>query len=639
MALEEVVFQSCSQNNLYWDWDFGDGYSSSDENPTHIYQVGGEYTVTLIVGDDVNEHIFTMVVVVEKAAIFYHPQTIISNDSTWVEGLHIVQGTIQVSGATLTIEPGAKVKFENGPDKRIEVGLTGFGPAAFIANGTVDLPILFTSNSASPANNSWGAILFGPEASGPSSISYATIEYGGSRFNNARNNAPVEFLDGGTANISNTTIQNTNYFGLYLSELSAFSTFSNNIIDVEATNGYPIALDGDNLSTYDDNLNTIKGLGIYITSSKITSDVTLFPLSLPYYTEHSFLLGTPAGTVFTVTAGCEINFAGGGAFHVRYTTDTVKLVIEGTAANPVLVQAADPTRPWSGLHLKGNYRPDSYISHATLLNGKDGYSKMISAENTTLNMSNTYIGNGAGAYTTIHLFSTAKLGVFENNTIDKGFLYSMYIEEEHLNNFPVTNTFLGVGEPNAVIWVMASNISTSTFNISTDFTITDAGAPYYIAGDITVGDINNPLAGPTLTIQEGATLLFQKFSGLYVGTENASITFEPSLDATLIVNGTATNPVRFGVQPDNADWDGIFFYLGTNKNSVMNYAQVEKGRLQNVRIKTNNAASLTPYPTITNSTFSGSGGYAIFVDTNSNPNIDPSNTYVNNVQNIVFYNP
>lgn len=35
-----------------WDWDFGDGESSSDQNPTHIYSQSGDYTITLIVTDD-----------------------------------------------------------------------------------------------------------------------------------------------------------------------------------------------------------------------------------------------------------------------------------------------------------------------------------------------------------------------------------------------------------------------------------------------------------------------------------------------------------------------------------------------------------------------------------------------------------
>ncbi len=36
---------------IAWDWSFGDGSTSTDENPTHVYQAGGNYSVTLVVTD------------------------------------------------------------------------------------------------------------------------------------------------------------------------------------------------------------------------------------------------------------------------------------------------------------------------------------------------------------------------------------------------------------------------------------------------------------------------------------------------------------------------------------------------------------------------------------------------------------
>jgi PKD repeat protein len=38
-----------------WDWDFGDGSTSTAQNPTHTYESGGSYTVTLIVHDDLGK--------------------------------------------------------------------------------------------------------------------------------------------------------------------------------------------------------------------------------------------------------------------------------------------------------------------------------------------------------------------------------------------------------------------------------------------------------------------------------------------------------------------------------------------------------------------------------------------------------
>ncbi|MBK9192469.1 MAG: PKD domain-containing protein [Crocinitomicaceae bacterium] len=44
----DVSFTSTSQHTFEWNWDFGDGFTSSDENPTHTYSSPGTYTVQLI---------------------------------------------------------------------------------------------------------------------------------------------------------------------------------------------------------------------------------------------------------------------------------------------------------------------------------------------------------------------------------------------------------------------------------------------------------------------------------------------------------------------------------------------------------------------------------------------------------------
>jgi PKD repeat protein len=48
-----VSFTDASTGNpTTWNWDFGDGNSSQVQNPTHTYAAGGNYTVTLTVGND-----------------------------------------------------------------------------------------------------------------------------------------------------------------------------------------------------------------------------------------------------------------------------------------------------------------------------------------------------------------------------------------------------------------------------------------------------------------------------------------------------------------------------------------------------------------------------------------------------------
>ena len=50
---EEVIFNHTNPSGIVaWDWNFGDGSSNGDDNPSHAYTMGGTYSVTLVVTDE-----------------------------------------------------------------------------------------------------------------------------------------------------------------------------------------------------------------------------------------------------------------------------------------------------------------------------------------------------------------------------------------------------------------------------------------------------------------------------------------------------------------------------------------------------------------------------------------------------------
>ncbi|MFQ5334814.1 MAG: PKD domain-containing protein, partial [Flavobacteriales bacterium] len=53
-ANQAVEFYNFSDNSNTWNWDFGDGSNSTEENPEHYYYTAGTYTVTLIANNDWN---------------------------------------------------------------------------------------------------------------------------------------------------------------------------------------------------------------------------------------------------------------------------------------------------------------------------------------------------------------------------------------------------------------------------------------------------------------------------------------------------------------------------------------------------------------------------------------------------------
>jgi hypothetical protein len=99
-------------------------------------------------------------------------QTIISEDTYWTfeNSPYIITRNVLIEhGATLTIEPGVELKFDDFYYMQIEGKL--------IAEGTENNMITFTSNKDSPAPRDWRSIKFMKNADYGSSFKYCKIEY------------------------------------------------------------------------------------------------------------------------------------------------------------------------------------------------------------------------------------------------------------------------------------------------------------------------------------------------------------------------------------------------------------------------------------------------------------------------------
>lgn len=87
----------------------------------------------------------------------------------------VVSGPWGESPATLTIAPGATLKFDTG------AGLTAgsYSPGVISAVGTSAQPITFTTSSTSPAPGQWGGLKLYDGNGGSSTLDYCVVEYGG----------------------------------------------------------------------------------------------------------------------------------------------------------------------------------------------------------------------------------------------------------------------------------------------------------------------------------------------------------------------------------------------------------------------------------------------------------------------------
>jgi PKD repeat protein len=147
----KVSFTNESAKATRYGWNFGDGTSSSEENPMHEYLAGGTYKVTLIAKSSTGSKIIIHDVTVEGVPEVNLLQgSDMSNAADW---------NLYSAGATLTTAEFAdgKLKFSNGA-----------GPAQTnillwqAVEVEADVEYRFSADvKGSGATNSWAELLFG----------------------------------------------------------------------------------------------------------------------------------------------------------------------------------------------------------------------------------------------------------------------------------------------------------------------------------------------------------------------------------------------------------------------------------------------------------------------------------------------
>jgi PKD repeat protein len=95
----EVTFTDQSEGEITsWEWDFGDGATSTEQNPTHIYTSDGIYTVTLTVTDVQGWYTNTDYILVASSVFtFYFPHIASSGDSGWETEICVINTSTEQS--------------------------------------------------------------------------------------------------------------------------------------------------------------------------------------------------------------------------------------------------------------------------------------------------------------------------------------------------------------------------------------------------------------------------------------------------------------------------------------------------------------------------------------------------------------
>jgi hypothetical protein len=75
---KQVAFTALTHSAVNWEWDFGDGNTSSEKDPVHVYEEGGYYIATLTAKDNTGNSVTTEV----NLAVSLTPYALLTGDRT-----------------------------------------------------------------------------------------------------------------------------------------------------------------------------------------------------------------------------------------------------------------------------------------------------------------------------------------------------------------------------------------------------------------------------------------------------------------------------------------------------------------------------------------------------------------------------
>jgi plastocyanin len=152
-------------------------------------------------------------------------------DSKSIEGVctwknlnkpYYAEGSLDVYKGFLTIEPGTIVKFK--PGSGIKIGTAGTtNSSSFVANGTADKPIKFTSAASNPVAGDWNGIQFN-NYSFNNSLKYCKVQYAGNGTTTYRAAVSAYYSD---FTVRNSQIYDSSSWGIYYNSSATFNGSDN----------------------------------------------------------------------------------------------------------------------------------------------------------------------------------------------------------------------------------------------------------------------------------------------------------------------------------------------------------------------------------------------------------------------------
>ncbi|MEJ2633872.1 MAG: right-handed parallel beta-helix repeat-containing protein [Calditrichia bacterium] len=498
----------------------------------------------------------------------------ITQDVTWSsDQIHVVDGLISISNATLTIAPGTVVKFA--ADARIIIDDNG----GLIADGTT-APITLTG--VEKQKGYWDKLEFRSGSSDQNcKLINCTIEYGGS-------NAAIITATGSGLTIKNSIIRYSGTSGIQW-DYESTPVFEDNVI----TGCNETAVEADFESA------SYLGAGSYTGNNKdyislnegtISQNATWVKQDVPYRVTgganviEQATLTVEAGTIIQMDADARIIIDDNGGF-----------LADGTDELITITGAQTQKGYWD----KFEFRSGSSDQNCKLINClvEDGGSgnSMIWANGSGLTIENSVIQNSGsmGVY-----FTNGSTPVFEGNTVTA------------CDETPVTTDFGTASHIGAGTYTGNNYdyIDIEEGDIQQNVTWAKQDVPYRVTGGA------NSIENGTLIIEPGTVIEMDNAARIIVDTNGG-----------FMADGSSEMITITGAQPQKGFWSLIEIRSGASQqNVVINNCTIEYGGYGNSMISVNQIS-----PTITNNLLQHSAACAIRLFSGANPDLT-GNTYSDN---------
>ena len=479
----------------------------------------------------------------------------ITVDTTVTRDCYDVSGTVSIQGgATLTIEPGAILRFASNSGIRVETD------SVLVAAGTAAEPIVLRGATSVPG--SWFG-LFVTSNRPENALSHVVLEDAG-LFNTTFHGSAQSSLrsgvrlgSGARLAVSDSTFRNNDNTGIRLADTAIVSGFANN--SFEDNVGTPMIVTSKHLGMLDaDSDYGGAGHHIAVAGSTVTVSADWPAINVPYRLSGITDIND-AGAAITVVPGATFEGSSGSGIRVVAGSFSAK----GTATDRIVFRGvAGAPSSWFGLFFESNNLVNALeyvtVSDAGQLNTTFHRSAQSSLRSgvrlgsgARLAVSNSTFRNNDN--TGIRLADTAIVNGFANNTFEDNVGTPMIVTSKHLGMLDADSDY---GEAGDYIDVAGTTVTTSA-------NWPAINVPYRLSGRT---DIDN--AGAAITVAPGAT---------FEGTSAAGIRI---VAGSFSAKGTATDRIVFrGVAGAPGSWLGLFFESNNLVNALEYVTVSDAGQL------------------------------------------------------------